>query len=83
MSFFVNTNVQRRDGRDADIIELEKGLHSSDPKIRANAHESARKIANESGYIKDMRASLIREYRHGRMDNVQDIREDMFKQEHR
>jgi hypothetical protein len=79
MSYTSTHSDNRRDGRDADFAEVQRGLQSSDPNIRKAAAEAGRKISSETTAIREMRAALINEHRHGRMDNVKDIQMEMAK----
>ena len=79
MLYSSTSSDYRRDGRDADLREIQRASQSSDPQLRAAAAEAGRKIANETSLVKSMRESLINEYKHGRMDNVKDIQEQAFK----
>lgn len=67
-------------GRQHDLIELrhEYNRATSDSQ-RQKISEAARKIANESSYVRSMRESLIRETRRGNFDNAKDIKEDFVK----
>ena len=82
MSYTSTHSDNRRDGRDADFVEVQKGLQSSDPTTRRLAAEAGRKISSETTAIREMRAALINEHRHGRMENVKDIQMEMAKHQH-
>ena len=68
------------DTRKNDLETLRRDHRNTrDPKLRKIMERAGERISKESGVIRDMRKSLIREKRAGRDDNVRDIREDVFK----
>lgn len=61
------------DTRSEDLKELANDLKTAPLSERPRIREAMRTIRNESGSIKSMRESLIREKLRGNLDNIKDI----------
>lgn len=61
--------------RVADVMDLEDIINNPNtlPIHREKARMSIEKIRNETGIIRDMRKSLVKEMKNKRVDNVRDI----------
>lgn len=61
-------------GREHDIEELITMYHrATSDSMRRNIYETALRIRNESGAVKEMREALIRAHRDGDIDEIKDI----------
>lgn len=68
-----------KDTRGHDLEQLRREYPSASPRDKRKIEAAGQKIRSETGAVRSMRASLEREHRAGRTENIKDIHQTVLK----